>query len=336
MRIFETALLRGPRFLIDQAVKDGADRAELLAEAGLRPQDIADPDARIPVSRFADLWRAIVSRFPDRDLGVRYGASFHVRRAGLLGFLLLSSADLRAGIERLVRFGSILNESVRPEIAIGLRGLTLSWLQDPLFRSRPQVADWMLAALLTCLRQASQTELAPREVWFPYPAAPRSISAAHRDHFGRSLRFGTERTGFVLSAEQAALPVIGTDTEIGIYLERHAEEVLAKLTIGNGLEERVRQRIWQDLRQGRPTIDGVASGLGMSGRSLQRRLRAEGTSFAEVRDAILRHLANSLLRDRSLAIHEIAVLLGYSEPSSFYRAFRRWAKTSPVDFRAHG
>ena len=319
--------------MIEQCVKRGVEREELLREANLRSEEISEPDARIPVSKLADLWRAILSHFPERDLGVRLGAAFHVRQAGLMGYLFLNSPDLQTAVERTVRFSRVLNEDVRPEFRLEAGRGILSWVPSPLFRPYPQVADWILSAWLTCLRQASGADLVPGEVWFPYPS-PRPAPAAHWSHFGPSLRFGGNRAGLVLTTEQLELPVIGADDELAVYLERHAEEVLAKLSSDAELVGKVRNRIWEDLRHGRPTLDGIAAGLGMSPRSLQRGLRAEHTSFADVRDEILRNVATSLLRDRSLGVHEIAALLGYSEPSTFYRAFRRWVKTSPVDYRA--
>ena len=82
------------------------------------------------------------------------------------------------------------------------------------------------------------------------------------------------------------------------------------------------------------TVDDVGSRLGVSSRTLQRRLHNEGTSFAEVLEQLRRREAERLLRDRRLTVEAIAARLGYSEPSTFYRAFRRWRRTSPGAFRA--
>jgi len=331
--VFETVLLRGPQFLIEQSAEWGIARGQLLREAGLRPEEVSDPDARIPISRYVDLWRAIISHFPEPDVGLRFGSAFDIRRGGLVAYLLLHSPDLRTGIERIVKFSRVLNEGVRPRFRLDSGRGSLSWVRSPFFRPYPQAVDWALSTLLTSLRQASSTDLKPKEVWFPY-AKPRPVPAAYREHFGSSLRFGCEEARLVFSAEQLDLPVADAETELGVYLERHAEQVLSGLSSRTGLVGRVRCQIWEDLRGGRPRLEGTAVALGMSARNLQRQLGAEGTSFAGLRDEMLRHLAASLLRDRRLAISEVAVLLGYSEPSTFYRAFRRWKKASPVEYRA--
>jgi AraC-like DNA-binding protein len=333
VRIFETALLRGPRFLVEQSEAWGVPRGQLLREAGLRPRDITDPDARISIAKLADLWRAIIFHFPGPDLGVRLGSAFDIRKGGLVGYLSLHSPDLRTALERLVRFSRILNEAVRPRFRSEGERHSLSWVPSPYFRPYPQVVDWALSALLTSLRQTTGTDFQPVEVRFPYDE-PRPVPPTHLSHFGSALRFKCHEAGLVFSTDQLALELESADTELSVYLERHAQHVLEGMSLGEDLVERVRGQIWDDFRRGRPTVEGIAVAMGMSARSLQRRLHAEGTSFAGLRDDMLSHLATSMLRDRDLAIHEIAFLLGYSEPSTFYRAFRRWQKTSPVAYRA--
>ena len=335
MAIFETALARGPGFLLGRARALGVDDEDLLREAGIRPDQLADPDSRLPIAKLAGLWRALLERLPERDLGVRLGRAFDIRDSGLVGYLGLNSATLWVALERVVRFSRILNEAVRPRLAEEAGRGILSWAPSPFFRPYPQATDWGLAALLTCLRQATGSSFEPVEVWFPYPR-PRRLPEAHRGHFRGVLRFDRDRVGLVLSRQQLTLPVQGADTELGTYLERHADEVLRGLSSQGDLVARVRATVWESLREGRPSIGRTARSLGMSSRSLQRRLRVQGTSFGALRDEMLRLLATSLLRDRSLAIHEISFLLGYSEPSTFYRAFRRWERVSPARFRAAG
>ena len=93
------------------------------------------------------------------------------------------------------------------------------------------------------------------------------------------------------------------------------------------------QAIWAELSSGPPTLPETARALGISTRTMQRQLKEEGTTYAEVLDALRREMAAGLLHNHTLAIYEVAFLLGYSEPSTFYRAFRRWHGMSPGDYR---
>ncbi len=96
---------------------------------------------------------------------------------------------------------------------------------------------------------------------------------------------------------------------------------------------KVRQALWSELSGGKPTIGKIADVLGLSVRTLQRRLHEDGTSFANVLEDFRRDMSVRLLRDRGLAVYEVAFLLGYSEPSTFFRAFRRWVGMAPQEFR---
>ncbi len=96
----------------------------------------------------------------------------------------------------------------------------------------------------------------------------------------------------------------------------------------------MRKAIWRNLSDGRPNLEHTAKMLGTSVRTLQRRLREEGQTFADTLETLRRDMAAGLLRNRELSVYEIAFLLGYSEPSAFQRAFRRWRGVSPRQFRA--
>jgi AraC-like DNA-binding protein len=118
------------------------------------------------------------------------------------------------------------------------------------------------------------------------------------------------------------------------YLERHARSLSEAFAERSSLRERVRELIVEMPRAGEPSQTDVARKLGMSERTLHRRLREEGQTFADILDTVRRELALRYLADLDLAVYEIAFLLGYSDPSSFHRAFRRWMGDSPQEVRA--
>jgi AraC-like DNA-binding protein len=122
------------------------------------------------------------------------------------------------------------------------------------------------------------------------------------------------------------------DTLVG-YLDRLADESLESLGTEESILKKVRRALWTELSEGQPSVKRIAAALNMSVRTLQRRLREDDTSFVEVLDEFRREMATGLLRNRELAIYEVAFLLGYSEPSTFHRAFRRWHACSPREYR---
>ncbi len=332
MATLETSLARGPLFLLDRAEELGIDRSTLLAAARLDEEDLRDPDARVPIPAFVALWRALLESRPDPGLGLRFGAAMTAREVGLVGYLMMHSPDLETALRRLVRFCRILGETNRASLTVERGTGTFSWEPDSRLQAIPQTIDWILAAVLTVSEELTGSELRPLEVHYPHPkpATPGAVPGGGRTR----ARWDRERAALVLRASDLKRSVSAADSTLGSYLEKHAETVLRALPFQHSYSRRTRLAIWSQLREGEPTLDCVARELKIRPRTLQRRLNEEGSSFSELLDEVRRTLATSLLEDRSLGIHEIAFLLGYSEPSAFYRAFRRWQQVSPSAFRA--
>ncbi len=328
-----TALARLTAFVARESERLGADRAELLRRAGLSEEALRDPDRRLQVRLDLRLWLAMLELLPDPKLGLRLAERLEARDLGLVGYLMRNSPTVREALERLTRFSRILDETYPPELRV--RGGEAVYSSDsvayPIARLEP-VADWELAAVVTLVRRLAGRPVDPKEVRFPYPR-PADVTA-HRALFRASLVFDQARLEIVFHRADLELSVVGADQELGRYLERHAETVVAALVPEGTVAQKVERALWTGMKEGRISLTEVAKQLAMSGRSLQRRLESEGTTFASERDAFRREMAMSLLRERDLAIWEVAFLLGYSEPSTFYRAFRRWTGSSPRRFRA--
>jgi AraC-like DNA-binding protein len=127
------------------------------------------------------------------------------------------------------------------------------------------------------------------------------------------------------------------DARLRVVLERAAAAVVARLSPAGELTQRLRQALGEELRGGVPTCEQVARRLAIGVRTLNRRLQAEGTSFQQQLAELRCELARGYLDDGRLAISEVAYLLGFSEPSAFHRAFKRWTGHSPQSWRRrHG
>ncbi len=119
-------------------------------------------------------------------------------------------------------------------------------------------------------------------------------------------------------------------------MEREARELLADFDVNTNLASAVRAVIYRQLADGEPSLEGVAEALGLSARSLSKRLVAQSLRFPEILDRLRQSLAEIYLQDASLSLTEIALLLGFAESSSFSRAFRRWRGVSPNQYRRSG
>lgn len=325
-----TILARFPSLLIERAERMGANRADLLSHARLTEANLAEPDTRIAVARHWDLWRAVIEQLPDPALGVKLGSRVQIRQAGLVGYSMLHSHTLDHAIDRVVRYERILEDTTylarepdgnRVRLVVE-EPLQLIGLRQPI--------ESDVAALVTCFREITGVARLPLDVQLPYPR-PATMEP-YREALGHSIRFDQPTAAVVFDVADMDLPVLARDETLCNYLDAHAERVLQQLG-SRSYSEQVQRVLWEELSEGQPSIKTVAKALGTSTRTLQRRLHDEGVTFAELLDTFRRRMASELLQRHDLAVYEVAFLLGYSEPSTFFRAFRRWTGTSPLKYR---
>jgi AraC-like DNA-binding protein len=202
---------------------------------------------------------------------------------------------------------------------------------QPAIRAFRPAADARLAVVLAICRELARAPIAPLAVQFPY-RRPDEVEEYQR-FFRGPLEFGAVSTALRLGKDDLLRPVVSADETLGGYLEQLAEQVLKTLGEERTIVDQVRRVLWQELSEGVPELDEVGRRLGLGARTLQRRLRARGTTFAGVLMQLRRDIAPSLLRDGQLAVTEVAFMLGYEDATSFHRSFRRWFGQSPRAFR---
>jgi len=150
---------------------------------------------------------------------------------------------------------------------------------------------------------------------------------------GCAVRAEAAWDGFALSSEAWRLPMRRPDPVLRGVRERHASEILSRLPGADGLICELRKALASRIARGETEIEGVARSMATSARSLQRRLARAGTTYQELLEATRREAAERYLADRALSVGEVAYLLGYSEPAAFHRAFKRWNRTTPQEYR---
>jgi AraC-like DNA-binding protein len=217
----------------------------------------------------------------------------------------------------------VLQES-RPQIALAICHPTLGPGQS-------LAQDFRLAGLVQVSREVTGIDIVPSEVSFTYPQP--SSTSAHRQFFRCPLHFGAPTASVAFRDMDLDLPLVTADETLAGYLSKYAEQVLASLVQGDTMRHTVRAVIWSLLGDGTLSLQQVAAALRMPPRTLQRRLAAEGTSLHAEIEAIRKTMALAVLRDRSISIEDVSILLGYAEPSTFFRSFKRWTGTTPRRFR---
>jgi AraC-like DNA-binding protein len=319
--------------VIEAGALAGLDPATLRRQLGLGPADFDDPDALLPLETYIAAWEAITATQDSADLGLRLGAFSSPRLLGALGYAMVHAPSALGAVELFRRYRRLVSDTLAPEIDIDEAHVTYRLVWPARVARLYQFADCAFQSTLTLMREMAGL---PADASLAVEACyqcPRPPGPDREKALGCRVRFGAPETRFVLRRDLLERPLPRANSELFEYLERHANVVLARLPEGGSTAVRARRLITGALRGGEPTPLDVAKKLAMSERTLQRRLRDEGTSFAQLLDGVRRELAELYLSEPRVPAHDVAFLIGYSEPSAFYRAFRRWTGRTPQEFR---
>ncbi len=306
--------------------------ARLLAAAGL-PDDLGQgADRRLPHDAVSRLWQAGLAASGDADLGLHVGKRVRPGSFNALGHLLMSCASLREAAAETERFAGLVGGgggfASRPE-ADGL------WLiyrpLDPDWPCRRHRVEAVLAAVLTFAGWLTGQAVRPAHVRLRHPA-PAAISE-HERVFGCRPDFAAAEDSLLLPGPVLDLAVAQSSPGLKAVLATYARTALDDLDRGD-LRARVAAAVRAALDDGRlPVIDEVAATLHLSPRTLQRRLKEQGSGFAAEVNGLRAAMARDLLRDQHRPIAEIAWRLGFADIANFHRAFKGWTGLTPAVFR---
>ena len=324
-------LARIALMVLDRTSRWGLPRDEILREARLDETQLRDPDSRIPVAAIARLWRAIAARATDPTIGLRLGKDVRARELGLVGYAMACSQTLGAALRRLDRYDRIVSDTLNVELDVVRETAYVRINVQPLLRALRPAADARVATVVAVCREITAAPLDLLSVQLPY-RKPRHV-AEYEQFFRAPVEFGALTTAVLARPKDLEIPITECDATLAGYLDRLAEHLLTPSDTDHTARGQLRRVLWSELQDGVPTLGALARRLGMSGRTLQRRLRDEGTTYQGALVEFRRDAAPALLRDGRLAVSEVAFLLGFEDASSFQRAFRQAFGMSPRDFR---
>ncbi len=323
------------RLAIARLKSAGVPVAPLLKRVGLTPELIAQPEERLNVrSQIALLDEAAIA-LKDDCIGFTLARDFDLREIGLLYYVMACSQTLGDALKRIARYSKITNEALVFGYREGNRLIiNLSYSGVPRHSDRHQIEFCMFAALRIC-RVLTGQNLVPQHFTI---AHHRSEGTSEMARFvGTKVEFGADTDEFALNIDARALPLIHSDTYLNELLLKYCEAALAaRRGDTSQLRTRVENAISSLLPHGRVRVEDVARSLGMSERTLARKLSDEGLNFAKIFQQLRRDLAVRYLDDRKLHVSKIAWLLGFHEVSAFTHACKRWTGKTPRQMRVAG
>jgi AraC-like DNA-binding protein len=314
------------RLVFELAHSRGVNAAVVSVAAGLPPLCADDPSARIPASSLSSLLDAAGRLLDDPHVGLHAGQCADAGRLGLFGLLQQTAASARALGPVLRRFSRLLHD----ECVLELRehdGQAFVTYRSSEAGPRHSV-ELVVTALVVCARRA-WPDCPLRAVQFTH-AAP-SGSDEHAAVFGVPVQFGAPSSGYALASEYLDRPAAGADVGSHAALIEHAQRVLDSIDFVAA----VRHAVARGLLLGQSGAPWVASELGISSRTLHRRLQAKHASYSGIVDDERSHRARTQLRERE-RVADIAHKLGFASPGAFRKAFKRWTGVTPSDFKQRG
>ncbi len=309
------------------------DKPALLRSVGVDPDAPIDPKVMVSDEAYYTYLETIAARDPHAlDLPLRVGASMRLDEYGAMGLAWKSAPNLRASWDRAERFAKVLTSVTTYQVREVDRGAWLILHRGGARRLGLRLSnEASLASLAGISQQVTEAPLRLLEVTLEHPAPRRT--ELHERHFDCPVRFGAEHDALLVAWETLRYPNRLRDPGMSQFFEAHLAKELAELDDDHSLAHRVRIEISQSLSDGIPTILEISKRLGMSSRTLQRRLAASGHAYQQLIDEARRILAERLLGQSDYSLQEVAFLTGFSEQSAFTRAFKRWAGQTPRSFR---
>lgn len=311
----------------------GVETRDLVAGLGLDPDGPIDPAQMVSSDDYYRFFEVLSERDPSGlALALRIGASMRSDEYGAFGLAWKSAPDLLGSYTRSERYGLVLGSAERYTLEKRPEGALFALEKAGDGRIGMQLSnEASLAAVATISAEVSAEPFTPQAVYFKHSA--RGDSKVFSDHFGCPVHFDSEHDALLVSEAALAAPNKLGDETIAQFFDRHLEQELAQLVDDEGLKKRVQIAVSQSLSEGVPTLTDIATSLGMSARTLQRRLAEQGHTFQSVVDLSRRDLAQRLLAETEYSLAEIAFLTGFSEQSGFNRAFKRWLGETPRSYR---
>jgi AraC-like DNA-binding protein len=309
----------------------GIDSGKLFAEAGLDPAIMRDPNGRYPVSRMSRLWKLAVQASGDPCLGLRAAEYVQPTTFHSLGLAILASQSLEDALRRGARFSRIVSNAVDvyvEDTPAGIRQIVRFREDVP---PVDEAIDLFMAGSVKMGHILTGGAAQPTQISLCRTVTPE-MEMEFRTFFMAPIEFGASDNSFLIPHELARKPLPMANPALARQNDQVVMEYLAQFD-GARISEKVRAELVTRLPAGEPSRADVASALHFSEKTLQRRLRDEDTSYQEILDETRRELAQQYLREGRVSVCEITFRLGFSDQSSFTRAFKRWTGRAPGEFR---
>jgi AraC-like DNA-binding protein len=322
------------RGLLEFAVKKGADREALFAKTGLTAEELADQDGRVAMMKYVALMRAGIALSGDPALALHFGEAINIARVSIIGQIGRESETMGEALAQLNRYVRLVVEA---ESAGGDRfqraerdGAT--WLVDTRLNANafPELTESAFAQLICHTREFGHATNRPMVKLVHVTHAQPAHWQEYERVFAAPVEFGRDWNAMQVDPEWTTYRVAREDSYLGTILRGHADALLKELEAARTVRAQVETIVLPRLHTGETSVEDISAKMGLSRQTLYRKLKDEGVTYEQVLDELRRRMALHYLNDRKVSVNETAYLVGFSDPTAFSRAFKRWTGASPT------
>lgn len=324
------------RDLFYYAQSKGIEKEALSAQAGIPLSAFDDPEGKIPFHQINAAWEQASKLTNDPMIGLHLGETYEVSSLGIVGYLLFNSKTLSEAMEKLSRYHDLIGGYMQVKREIENNDMRVVFTLDPRITTRfpfssRQIIESALVFAGKIVKTLTREPIAPRTVWFAFPSPANKHE--YERVLGMNVLFGQEENMLVYEGKYSTLPVVSSNPALLALFEQHADLMMERAQNGGTFSEKLRGLVLEHIQNPKLNIEFAARELAMTPRTLQRKLKQEGTSYQAVFDEVRKKLATTYLRDMNFTAWETALLLGFSESSAFVKSFKRWTGMYPKEFK---
>ena len=315
------------RDIIYGAVSRGVDFQAICKQAGIDPFELNDSEKRLDFESSIRVWEQAVKLTGDKMLGLHLGESANPTILGLIGHLMQSSETLQESFFKVCQFGSVATDMFKYGVSRKNSNYILSfkpadlWLQESPESAR-QAVEQAMAGTIHVFYLLAGIRIMPTRASFSYRRA--GPMQEYERVFNCAIEFNAGENHLIFECHNLDKPVLSYDRSVFQLLDGMLQEKKDAIKKNEKIHDLLQRTILSEFKGQVPSIEIMASHLNLTARTLQRKLKKEKNSYRELTNSIKKKLARQWLNKTETKISQVSALLGYSEPSAFRRAFKKW------------
>lgn len=318
--------------LLQYALKSGISRKELSEKLHLDISDLDDSDLKLTATQYRKLIQLTQDRTGNPHMGLTLGKKLAPASTGIVGYVMMNCSTLGIAIKKYMEYQKVINNAFELEVETIGDQTRVSWVSnhEPLADYQQFFIEGAFVGAKMLFKELVGHEINFTEIWFSW-AQPADLSR-YKEFFKAKLRFSMPQSALFFDKNHNDIPIKLPNNELLTVFEEYAKECYNKLKKQETYTDGTILILTRNINN-MPTVNKIADELNIGCKTLQLRLKDEGTSYRMLKDSIRCNFAKKCLEKQQYSAIEISYLLGFSEPSVFARSFKRWTGKTPKEYQ---